>query len=187
MKKLLLVASAASVFAAAPALAETLATDTVQIEGSIAPTCALEAPGTLIIGEIPINTVAGENALLISQAKESGVSQKWASCNAKARLTVSTANQGRGLESPTLAGTTAPAGFVKSIPYQLTGPTSSAVLGMSGGGYKQFSASEWWNTPFAFHTQLNYQARISPSAVNTLRPLAATDYQDTVTITLTSL
>lgn len=186
MKKLV-IAAAASAFLATPAFAQVLETETVTITASVPQVCTWEAPGTLVIGEIPVNTTAGENALLITAAKESDVTVKWASCNTRARLTVSTANAGRGLESPTLAAVTAPTGFVKSIPYQLTGPTSGAVLGMAGGGYKQIGASEWWNTPRAFHAQLNYRARVSPSAVDTLRPLAANDYQDTVTVTLSAL
>lgn len=186
MKKLV-IAAAASAFLATPAFAQVLETETVDITASVPQVCTWEAPGELVIGEIPVNTVAGPDALKITSAKESDLTVKWASCNVRAKLTVTTANAGRGLESPTLASTTAPVGFVKSIPYQLTGPTTSAVLGMAGGGYKQFGASEWWNTPFAFHTQLNYRARVSPSAVNNLRPLAANDYQDTVTITLTAL
>jgi hypothetical protein len=194
MKKLLIAASFAAMFAATPAFAQASDDAAFQITASVPGTCTIGNPGTIALNSLNVNTTAGANALTLINNGNSGyvansTNNFWVSCNDVNKMTITSANNGRLVRAgaaPTAAE--AAQGFTDRIAYHV-GATNyrPGVDWQYQPTLNEGSNNNYMNsTRGAIHQEVGMQARIGSSGNSAnvgKRPLAGT-YSDTVTVTV---
>ena len=186
MKKLLLAAAAASVFAAAPAFAADSDTEDFDIYASVPATCTISDPGTFEMGPLSINLTAAQASTLSINTSIDKRQDFWVSCNDTNKMTLSSDNNGflkRDGAAPTAAE--AAEGFTDKIGYGVspynyldTGTWQVQPALVTGATFHQGTSRG------AIHRNVEMYVRIrtTDQAANT-RPLAG-DYTDNVTVTV---
>lgn len=184
MKKLALVAAAAAMIST-PAFAAPSDSESFDINASIPETCTMEGINDINLGEISINTAAGSNALLINSLLDTGKAGNfWLSCNENNRMTFTQAN-GVLKNQTRSVGSGDDAGFKDTINYVVNAVNyKSGFFALQPGcisGVGCASANRG-----AIHRKIDMRASVSAIGQNGLRPLAG-EYQDTVTVTVTTI
>ena len=191
MKKFLIAASCAAMFAATPALAQASDDSSFQISASVPGTCTIGNPGTINLSSLAVNTTAGANALTLVAGNSGYVADStnnfWVSCNDVNKMTISSANQGRLVRNgaaPTAEE--AAQGFTDRIAYHVNAtnyrPNANWQFqpALNEGAVNNYQNS----ARGAIHQEVGMQARIRNNQANAgKRPLAG-DYSDTVTVTV---
>jgi hypothetical protein len=195
MKKLLIVAaSSATLFAAAPAFAQASDDSSFQVTASVPGTCTIGNPGTIALNALNVNTTAGSTALTLINNGNSGyvanvTNNFWVSCNDVNKMTITSANNGRLVRAgaaPTAAETAQ--GFTDKIAYHI-GATNyrPGVDWQYQPTLNEGSNNNYMNhTRGAIHQEVGMMARIGSSGNSAnvgKRPLAGS-YSDTVTVTV---
>jgi hypothetical protein len=192
MKKLLIAASFAAVFASTPAFAQASDDSAFQITASVPGTCTIGNPGTIALSSLGVNTTAGTDALTLVNNGNSGyvadsTNNFWVSCNDVNKMTITSANNGRLVRNGAAPTTEEAAqGFTDRIAYHVNAtnyrPNADWQYqpALNEGGVNNFQ-----NSPRgAIHQQVGMQARIRNNQANAgKRPLAGS-YSDTVTVTV---
>lgn len=183
MKKLIIASLAATVLAT-PAFAQASDTDDFDINANVAEVCTMEGVSDVDLGTLSINTTAGSGALLINATSSEETAPFWLSCNESNRMLL-TADEGVLVNQTRSLQPGDDAGFTDEINYSVyalnyfqsgQGPTFSSISGSTGQN----------TTRGAIHRQVELRARVRANENTTLRPLAG-EYQDTVTVTVTTI
>lgn len=194
MKKLLIAASSAALFAATPAFAQASDDASFQITASVPGTCTIGNPGTIALNSLNVNTTAGATALTLVNNGNSGYaanqsSNFWVSCNDVNKMTLTSANNGRLVRAGNAATPAETAqGFTDRIAYHV-GATNyrPGVDWQYQPTLNEGSNNNYMNsTRGAIHQEVGMWARIGTSGNSAnvgKRPLAGT-YSDTVTVTV---
>lgn len=182
MKKFAILAAGCAAIAASPAMAADNASEDIVINATVLPECSMGDFGTINIDEVPINTAAGSDALVINGTTDDRTQfRPWVSCNAQNQITLTSTNG--GLVSPSNAGTAAnDAAFTNVIEYEL------GLLGAKGDIPLNTSVTnvQVGNVVPAQHNQVRGRVIIDPVFQEAgTRPLAGTDYEDTVEVAIT--
>jgi spore coat protein U-like protein len=184
MKKIIVAACASAVFAT-PAFAGPTDSDSAVVTAAVASECSIGDIGTLDFGTLPIETASGEGALQINADRSSNSNSGiWASCNKRATINVKSTNG--GLVSASNAANPSNDGvkFTNLIRYGVGlsfGGTDYAGVATTG------TPNESKDTPReAFHTQVLFAGLVTKAQNAGKRPLAGTDYTDTVVVTFTA-
>jgi len=191
MKKLLIAASCAAMFAATPSFAQSSDSESFQISASVPGTCTIGNPGTISLSSLTVNTTAGANALTLVAGNSGYVADAtnnfWVSCNDVNKMTISSANNGRLVRNGAAPTTEEAAeGFTDRIAYHVNAvnylPTENWQFqpALNEGGVNNYQN----RVRGAIHREVGMQARIrNNQANNGKRPLAGS-YSDTVTVTV---
>lgn len=190
MKKFLIAASCAAMFAASPALAQASDDASFQISASVPGTCTIGNPGTVNLSSLNVNTTAGANALTLVASGEyvaNVTNNFWVSCNDVNKMTISSANQGRLVRAGAAPTTEEAAqGFTDRIAYHVNAtnyrPNTNWQFqpALNEGAVNNYQNS----ARGAIHQEVGMQVRIRNNQANAgKRPLAGT-YSDTVTVTV---
>lgn len=166
-----------------PAFAAPSDSESFDINASIPETCTMEGINDINLGEISINTAAGSNALLINTLLDTGTAGDfWLSCNENNRMSFTQAN-GVLKNQTRSVGSGDDAGFKDTINYVVNAVNYRNGFLQPGciSGLGCASA-----TRGAVHRKVDMRASVSAIGQNGLRPLAG-DYQDTVTVTVTTI
>jgi spore coat protein U-like protein len=184
MKKVLL-ASAAALVAATPALAADTDSDSFNVNASVAQACTMENIGDIDLGDLPINLNAGSGALQLVGNTSGAAGSFWVSCNDTNSMTVASANGGRLVnQDRTFDPASDDPTFSDRIRYRLFAnnyQNSGGQPGFIGGTAQNQGVSRG-----AIHRQIDMTASVLAVSNNTIRPLAG-NYSDAVTVTVTTL
>ena len=188
MKKLLLAATATAVMlSSAPAFAANNASDTFDINASVAKTCTMENINDISLGTLDINTNAGNSALYLTDIKTAGTNSFYVSCNDTNSMTISSANAGQLKTTTPLTG--ADAGFKNTLNYSLGAENYRNGGQLQQPGFRRtlFGLLQLNNgaSRGALHRQVKFNALIDPLNNLDARPVAGT-YTDTITVTVTA-
>jgi len=191
MKKLLIAASCAAMFAATPSFAQASDSESFQISASVPGTCTIGNPGTINLSSLTVNTTAGANALTLVAGNSGYVADStnnfWVSCNDVNKMTISSANNGRLVRNgaaPTAEE--AAQGFTDRIAYHVNATNYRPNTNWQfQPALNEGAVNNYQNTARgAIHQEVGMQARIRANQANAgKRPLAG-DYSDTVTVTV---
>lgn len=181
MKKILAVAAASVAMIATPAFA---ANDSFQITASVPATCTMEGVNDISFGALPINTTAGNNALLLSgssQVRQGNLFR--VSCNEANTLSMNPDQQLQG--SRPLRAQDDRVNFTDKLNYSVRTSGWKALsdiltireLSFNSQGRANVLSNSRNGT---IHRSIRMEAEINP-AENALRPVAGT-YTGNVTV-----
>jgi spore coat protein U-like protein len=188
MKKLLVAAAASTALFATPAFAQT-ATESFDVTAAVPESCLMEDIDSVDLGEIDIVRSSGANALTIEASSIAPTNSFFISCNDTSTLTFSTANGGLlNQDRPTVAADEVGV-FTNLIEYHVrldnfveggiaAAPRMRTIDLAAGGTTTGFTRG-------AVHREVTAQVAMLQNE-NPLRPLAG-DYEDTVTVSITTL
>lgn len=183
MKKLFAVA-ALSAMLSTPAFAADSDSESFDINANVAETCTMEGISDIELGTLSINTNAGSNALFLNGASADNAGEFWLSCNESNRMSIvptlgKLKNQTRTLQPGDDAG------FKDTINYSVR--ALNYFNGGAGPEHNSANGSTGQNTiRGAIHRQVELRARVRANENTDARPLAG-EYQDTVTVTVTTI
>lgn len=179
----LLIASLSVMFAATPAFASPAEED-FDINANVAQTCTMEGINDIDLGTLSINTTAGSGALFINNTSNEDTNGFWVSCNDTNKMLIKAEagvlqNQTRSFQAGDDAGFKDTINYsVYALNYQNngTGPEHKSGVGSTGQNTSRG----------AIHRQVKLRARVRANENTDARPLAG-EYQDTVTVTVTTV
>ena len=180
-----LIASLGAMLAATPAFAADSDNESFDINANVAETCTMEGISDVDLGTLSINTTAGSNALFINNTSDEDTNQFWVSCNESNRMLID-ADLGVLKNTTRTLQAGDDAGFKDTINYSvyalnyLNNSTSSPGHSSANGSFGQNT------TRGAIHRQVELRARVRANENTDARPLAG-EYQDTVTVTVTTI
>ncbi len=186
MKKLALVAVAATAMISSPAFAGATDSATLDVSATVADECSIEAPAAFEFASVNINQGAGANALLLkngSQNADSGTQNIYVSCNYAAQIAAkSTANNGLlNAAGASLAANDA-ADFTNLIHYRIELTSNDGSFSKLDYRTKGTGTSPTVTPGGAFHDDANLKVYIDRDDTQK-RPVAGA-YVDTAVITL---
>jgi spore coat protein U-like protein len=182
MKKILFVSAA--MLAATPAFAAPSATDDFAVTAAVAKACTMENIADINLGNLPIRLTAGADALKINGNTTGSAGLFYLSCNDTNSMTIVSANNGRLVNQTRSLDSGDDPTYTDRLRYRLF-----AVNYRNSGGQPGFIGGTPQNqtgTRGAIHRQINMTASVLQSTDDHLRPLAG-NYQDTVTVTVTTI
>lgn len=184
MKKMILASAATAIMmASAPAFAADTATDTFDINASVAKTCTMENIADVDLGTIGVNTGAGPLALLLSGFTSGSTVAGYVSCNDTNSMTVTSGNGGK-LVNPAGLPSGSDASFTNELLYSV-GANNYYNGGLLGPGFVGNVISGGFGPRGAIHKQVSFDILVGPLLNLGKRPVAGT-YSDTVTVSVTT-
>jgi spore coat protein U-like protein len=185
MKKMLF-ASAAAMMIATPAFASDTATDDFNVNAAVAEHCTMQDINDINLGNLPINLTAGALALLISGPSAGSSNSFWVSCNETNLMTLDPLN-GRLVGSRSFQPGVDDPGFKDTINYTVTALNYRSGLFAVQPGHSSVLGAFGQTAPRgAIHRQVTMAVAITALGNLDGRPLAG-DYQDTVTVTVSTI
>lgn len=181
MKKIMIAAGAATLFAT-PAFAASTDSSDVIINASVAKECSIDDIPTISIGDIAIDEDPGADALQIVGTTQADVGGVWVSCNFTNSMTLSTPAPLVSASAASLTPSTGSAPFTNQIQYRLRAQN----YGTSPYAYSLTTPTST-RTTGPIHKQISFRASVWAEDNAGARPYAAADYTATATVSMTTL
>lgn len=187
MKKKIIIATAAASMIATPAFAGPTDESDVIVNASVAKECSIEDIGTIAIGDISINEAPGVDALQIVGETRQDSGRFWVSCNFTNSMTLSTPTPLVSASATALLPTVevGSQAFTDTIQYRLRAQNykTSPYARSNGSGDGVTST----RSTGPIHEGISFRASVWGEDNVGQRPIAATDYTATATVSMSAL